>query len=281
MAERDSTSEDILALNDGRILRGSIIESSQKNSVGLWTAGQKLEVVSRSDIKKSLHLEKRVTDSTINVLYVNPPPELLDADYHFLTLFGGFSTAAGSFSAPSADGSDPGGSGYAFGLHVSLRVFPTLRWATSLVYGKTSMDLPEVARNWTATGSPDPYELTWILTGVEFRTEGTSLVKAFAFAQGGELISRAKAFTFKLPLTFFHPPGTGSQEGSSSKNFAICVGAGFSVGRFSLSGRLLKSSASYAHGMTIQLQGYQPTTWQYKYDQPINVVLFSVGFSPI
>ncbi|HTY57748.1 MAG TPA: hypothetical protein VMF59_02985 [Bacteroidota bacterium] len=283
MASRDTTEEDIFILADGRIVRGTMVESSQKGSVGLWTADQKLSVYRDAEIQKKLHMAKGTTDSTIDVMYIHPLPEMIADNFRILTVFGGFSTAAGGFATPSEDGADPGGSGYALGVHASVRLFPMIRWATSVIYGRNKRDIPLVLTNYTASASPDPYQLIWLLTGAEVRTEGTSSMKSFGFVQGGMLFSKISGFDVVIPQTVNHPAGVGSQGGASSKSFAFCLGVGVSFGRFSLSGRWITSSASYAYTTGMDFGGYYGgAVWKdFKFDQPVNVVLICAGFSPL
>jgi hypothetical protein len=282
VTSRDTTEEDVLVLADGRMVRGTLVESSQKGSVGLWTADQKLSVYRDSEIQKKLHLEKGTTDSTIDVMYIHPLPEMIADNFRILTVFGGLSTAAGGFGTPIEDGADPASSGYAFGVHASIRIIPNIRWATTAIVGRNGRDLPFALTKYTATGAPDPYQLIWVLTGGELRTEGTSAIKAFGFIQGGMLFTKISDFTVVIPQTVNHPPGTGSQGGASSKSFAFCAGAGISYGRFSLSGRWLTSSASYEYSTSFSFGPFYggPVWTDYKYDQPVNVVLVCVGFSP-
>jgi hypothetical protein len=279
---RDTTVEDILILANGRIVRGSIIESAQQGTTGLWGRDQKLTIFRNSEIVRKLHLERTLTDSTIDVLYIHPLPEMIADDFRIVTVFGGLSMAAGGFSTPSTDGADPAGSGFSVGIHASVRILPTIRWATTAIYSKNSMDFPEVLANYSAMGSADPYQLIWLVTGGEVRTEGTSLMKAFGFLQGGLLFSRISAFNVTIPQTVNHPPGTGGQEGASASSFAFCLGAGISVGRFSLTGRWLVSSASYDYKTTYDFEPYYggPQTAEYKFDQPVSVIHVCIGFSP-
>jgi len=282
VASRDTTEEDILVLTGGKMVRGAIVESAQNGSVGLWTTDQKLTVYQDSEILKKLHLAKGSTDSTINVLYINPLPEMIADNFRILTIFGGFSLAGGQFANPSIDGAVPAGSGFALGLQVSLRVLPTIRWATGLIYGENSIGVPVMAADNSGTGSPDPTRLTWVLSGVEMRTEGTSTMKAFAFVQGGLLFSKLNGFDFTLPQTLRTAAGTGKQGGGSSQSFAFSIGGGVGVGRFSLIGRYLTSTATYDYTTTIDYgPAYgAPRLYGFKYDQPVTVILVSVGFSP-
>ena len=279
---RDTTEEDILVLANGRIVRGVIVESAQQGTTSLWGRDQKLTIFRNSEIERKLHLEKSVTDSTVDVLYIHPFPEMIADDFRVVTVFGGLSMAAGGFATPSTDGADPAGSGFSVGIHASVRILPTIRWATTAIYSKNSMNIPEVLASYTAMGSPEPYQLIWVVTGGEVRTEGTSLMKAFGFVQGGLLFSRISSFNVTIPQTFNHPSGTGGQEGSSARSFAFCAGAGLTLGRFSLTGRWLISSASYAYKTTYDFGTFfgGPRTAQYKFDQPVNVIHVCIGFSP-
>jgi hypothetical protein len=282
VASRDTTEEDILILTGGKVVRGRIVESSMKGSVGLWTPDQNLSVYQDSEIQKKLHLAKGSTDSTINVMYINPLPEMIADDFRILTLFGGFSMAAGQFANPINDGGDPAGSGFAVGIHASLRIVPSIRWATTAIFARNSMDLPTLVSQYSATGGTEPHQLFWLVTGGELRTEGTSAMKGFICVEGGMLFSRITKFDFTIPLTFNHLGGSGGQEGSSSESFAICIGGGVSIGRFSLTGRYLTSSASYSYTTTIDYGPFYggPRVYAFKYDQPVNVILVSLGFSP-
>jgi hypothetical protein len=279
-APGDTTMEDVLALADGRIVRGWLVESSQKGSVGLWTHEKKLMVVQREDIRKSLHLEKGMSDSAIDVMYIHPRPEMIADDFRIFTLFGGFSAVGGDLSSPSADGAGPVSSGYALGVHASVRILPPLRWATTAIYGRHPMDLPEVAKVWTSLG-PGPFQMVWVLTGAELRTEGTAALKEFVSLQGGILYSKFGGVDFTIPQTFYHLPGTGSLQGASGSSFALCIGGGISMGRFSLVARWLSSAASYQRNMTINLIYQDPAIAVYRYDQHVSVFIIGLGFTPI
>jgi hypothetical protein len=282
LAARDTSEEDILVLAGGGIVRGTIVESTGKGTVGLWTTGEKLSVYRNSEIQKRLHIAKGTTDSTINIMYINPLPEMIADDFRILTIFGGLSIAGGQFASPTNEGGDPAGSGFGVGLHASVRIIPTVRWATSVMYVKNTMELPSVLAEYTASGTPDPHQLIWVVTGGEVRTEGTSALKAFAFAQGGMLFSRVSQFDVTIPETRNHPSGSGGQGGASSKGFAFCIGGGVSMGRFSLTGRWLTSSASYDYTTTVDFGTYYgKRSYSYTYDQPVSLILISVGFSPL
>lgn len=279
-AAGDTTDEDVLVLAGGSIVRGTIIEAPGKGSVGFWTSEGKLSVYHDSDVRKKLRLPNGTTDSTIDVMYINPPPELIAGDFRVLTVFGGSSFAGGEFAAPRNDGGDPAGSGFALGLHASVRLVPALRWATSAIFARNAMRLPSLLTDYSASGDTHPHETFWLVTGGEIRTEGTSALRSFAFVQGGLLFSRIAGFDVAVPETRNHPSGVGGQEGASSKGLALCIGGGISFGRFSLTGRWLTSTVAYSYKTTINFAGYGPVTWDYAYDQPVNVVLISAGFSP-
>lgn len=281
MDSRDTTEEDVLILTRGNIVRGDIVESSQKGTVGLWTPDQRLTVYRDAEVQKKLHLAKGMTDSTIDVMYIHPLPEMIAEDFRILTIFGGFSSATGGFESPPNDGGDPAGSGWGIGLHVSVRVFPYIRWATTAIYGKNTMGLPWFFGQYAAEGSPAPHRLTWIVTGGEIRSEGTSALKVFGFLQGGILFSRITGFEVTIPVDAKHPSTLGRQEGASSTSGALVFGAGVSMGRFSLTGRLLTSTATYSYSSTADFgPGYGGGTTVFKSDQPVSIVQFSLGFSP-
>ena len=279
---RDTTEEDVLILTDGRIVRGTIVESAQKGAVGIWKRDQKLTIYKNSEIDRKLHVEKGVTDSVIDVMYIHPLPEMVADDYRIVTIFGGLSVAAGDFAKPTNEGGDPAGSGYSVGIHASVRILPSIRWATTAIYSKNSLEVPAVLGDYSASASADPYQLIWVVTGGEIRTEGTSMMKAFAFVQGGLLFSRISAFTVTIPQTINHPAATGGQGGSSASSFAFSLGGGITLGRFSLMGRWLVSTPSYDY-MTMydfgSFYGGQRVA-DYKVDQQVNVIHLSIGFSP-
>jgi hypothetical protein len=54
------------------------------------------------------------------------------------------------------------------------------------------------------------------------------------------------------------------------------------MGRFSLTGRWLTSSASYDYTTTVDFGTYYgKRSYSYTYDQPVSLILISVGFSPL
>jgi len=276
----DTTSEDVLVLNNGRIMRGRLIESGRKETVGIVTAGGDLTVAQKSDVKKTLHLEKGLSDSTIDVFYVHPLPEMIADDFRVLTIFGGFSMVGSDLSAPTADGAGTVSSGYAFGLHASLRVFPTVRWATTGIYGSHPMSWPEQVGPWAPNG-PGPMKLIWVLTGMEVRSEGTNALKGFGFIQGGILVCKLDGVNFTFPQTFYHLSGSGSLAALSSNSFAFCLGGGISMGRFSLSARWLASTASFRRDFTLQFEYSNPIVTPYNYDQHVTLILIALGFTII
>ena len=279
-AVNDAEEEDLLLLEGGKIVRGDIIDVLIPDAVGIWTPEASLRLFWNSEIEKHLRVPNGTPDSTIDVLYIHPRPEMIADDFRVLTIFGGLSLPGGEFAAPRSEGGDPARSGYAVGLHASVRLLPMMRWATTAIYGRNLIRLPESATNYTATGSPGPHQLFWLLTGEEMRTEGTSAMKAFAFVQLGWVFSRITKFDFTVPVTVNHPSGTGTQDGVSSNGRAICLGGGVSIGRFSLTGRWLSSKVRYDYRTTINFTDYGPFAWEYSYDQPVNVFIVSAGFSP-
>ncbi|HTY57747.1 MAG TPA: hypothetical protein VMF59_02980 [Bacteroidota bacterium] len=279
-AANDAGEEDVLLLEGGNIVRGDVIDILNPEALGLWTAGGTLRTFWKSDIVKSLRVPGGTSDSTIDVLYLHPLPEMIADDFRVLTLFGGLSLPGGDFAAPRSEGGDPLQAGFAGGVHASIRLSPMTRWATTVIYGSNMMRLPEAATYYTASGSPGSHRLLWFLTGDEVRIEGTAALKAFAFVQVGWVFSHFRKFEFTVPLTFNHPAGTGVQEGASSNGRAVCLGGGVSMGRISLSARWLSSKVRYDYRTTINFTDYGPFAWEYAYDQPVNVFLVSVGFSP-
>lgn len=279
---RDTTEEDVLILTDGQIVRGSIVESAQKGAVGIWKRDQKLAIYKNSEIDRKLHVEKAMTDSVIDVMYIHPLPEMLADDHRIVTIFGGLSVAAGEFARPSNDGGDPAGSGYAVGIHASVRILPSIRWATTAIYSENSLDVPAVLGDYSASASADPYRLIWVVTGGEIRTEGTAMMKAFAFVQGGILFSRISAFTANIPQTVNHPAGSGGQGGASASSFAFSIGGGVTLGRFSLMGRWLVSTPSYDYMAMYDFGSFYggQRIADYRFDQQVNVIHVCIGFSP-
>ena len=271
--------EDVLVLKSGRIMRGALVESSKKEMVGFLTARDTFAMVQKSDINKTLHLEKGLSDSTIDVLYVHPPPEMIADDFRILTVFGGVGLIAGDLAAPTPDGAPAAGSGYGIGLHVSLRVVPSVRWATTAIYGRHSMGLPEPVNSWTATGS-GPMRATWVLTGLEVRAEGVLSIKAFGIVQGGIFAMKLDGAEFSYTPGFNHGAGTGTIQQASCNSFAFCLGGGISMGRLSLSARWLASSATYSQVLTLKDQ-YGGTQQQNNYNQGVTVILISLGVTII
>jgi len=272
--------EDVLALNSGTLLRGTLVESSQKGTVGFVPTGKDLILVQKSDINKTLHLEKGLSDSTIEMLYVHPPPEMIADDFRVLTIFGGFGIAGGEFSAPTVFDAGAASSGYGVGLHVSIRVVPSIRWATTAIYGGHTMDLPEPINSWSSSGSY-PVRLIWALTGLEVRSEGTQAIKAFGFIQGGILDSKINGENFSFPAGFNHSKRTGSITGSSCNSFAFCLGGGISMGRVSLTARWLTSGATYSRDLSIAYLPFGSNVSSSKYDQTITVILIGFGVTII
>ncbi len=280
LAAGDTAGDDILILKGGTISRGSLLSFPPEDSFGLWTKERTLRSFRKDEVRKAFHAATPTSDSLVDVTYINPLPGMIADDFRVLTLFGGCSIPAGEFASPRNESGAPTRGGPAFGLHASLRLFPTIRWASDAIICRNPARLPSLFTDYTAGGSPGPHQLVWILTGAELRTEGTAAMKTLAFIQGGVVFSSTPDINAVIPLTFNHPSGSGWEEGSTSTGFALCMGGGFSIGRLSLTGRWLMGWVSHVSLSVIYFGGYGPVWEADAVDHPVNVFLVSAGISP-
>jgi hypothetical protein len=277
----DSSLMDMVILGDGTILRGTLLETQRgSNPFLLWTLDGRLRRLPAVEVRSALRLPRETTDSTITVLHINPPPELLEDNFRVVTVFAGMAIPSGSFATPKEEGGVPAGVGLAAGVHASVRIFPTWRIAGTVTLERHPSSLPAVATNFTGSGSPPAQTVLWLLAGPELRTEGTAAVKGYMFAQAGMLFLRGGGFDFVVPETRAHTAGTGKQEGVDAHGVAFCFGGGVSYGRFSLTARWSSGTAPLSFTTVLSLEHYLPLTYAYTFDQTVSVVSIVLGFSP-
>jgi hypothetical protein len=272
--------EDVLILKDETFLRGTLLLSPKKDPARFWTLDNRYLTIPPEKIAQTLRLPKAASDSTIDVYYIHHTPELLADNYRILIVDGGIHMAVGEFASPADKLLEGAEFGLAAGVHASIRVFPRWRWASSVIYSSVGLGLPEALEEIWAVGDPPPEQLLWALTGVEFRTEGTSPWKILASLQAGVVNARLSSFDYEKRRTPVSAAGTGSQSGSTGTGFAFAAGVGVIRGPFSLIARYLSGSVHHEF-QTITGNGISiPLEWEFKGDQRISVMQMTIGFSP-
>jgi len=272
--------EDVLILNDGRILRGYLTDAPHVSEIGIWMRSHRLRFMPRRDVSRFLHLEESLSDSSIDVLYVHPLPGEYQGPLVVVTLFGGYSAVGSGLTSPTAEGASPVREGYAIGADAGIRILQALRWTTTAVYSQHTADLPQVVTVWTSPASRS-CPIIWVLTGAELTTVGPEELKPFWLVQGGMLFTRFEGVDFNVPRTQDHGVGLGSVQSASASSIAFSIGGGLRLGRFSLSGRWLSSDPVFHRQIWVAVVNGESSSWVYRYDQHITLILFTLGYAPL
>jgi len=272
--------EDILIMNDSRILRGHLTDAPHVSEIGLWMRSHRLRFIRRSDVSRILHLEESLSDSAIDVFYVHPLPGMYQEPLVVVTLFGGYSAVGSGLTSPTAEAASPLREGYAVGADAGIRILPVLRWTTTAVYAQHTADLPQVVRVLTSP-APRSCPILWVLTGAELTTVGPEELKPFWLVQGGMLLTRFEGVDFSVPGTQDHGFGLGSVQSASASSVAFSIGGGMRLGRFSLSARWLSSDPVFHRQIWVAVVNGESSEWVYRYDQHMTLILVSLGYAPL
>ncbi|MEW6510137.1 MAG: hypothetical protein AB1428_04185 [Bacteroidota bacterium] len=237
--------EDILLLKDGSIVRGTLVESVRGSYIRFHTTQHGLKVFGLSEVEKVTRLPKGIPDDELISNYFDEDVSRLADDARPVAVVGGVAIPYGRFARSSTSGGGAMESGVSVGLDVGLRLVPKWRWLTTGMYSELRRGALEVVDGFEEARGVPSARMIWLLTGMELRTEGNTAWKWRAIVQTGALVSTFPGFDYTVhgtPTTLIR---SGRIESSSSTEFAVCIGGGVSVSRFSLTVRLLSASARY------------------------------------
>jgi hypothetical protein len=274
-----SKEEDAIFLVDGSILRGIVLNQKDDGTISFWS-DDGWKQIGEPAVKKFMRVEKGIPDSTLIMTHVKIPGEWRVGENRILSVHAGMTFPMGDLATAPAPGVSAMKSGFAFGIDAGIPVVPGFRWLTSVTYSRHARDLSANLTDLVpADGSATPCHLIRVLTGIEARTYGPSLLQLHAMAQCGLFFLNADGYEVALPRSYYHLSGTAKIQALSSTSFGVAVSGGLLIGRLSLDLHWMMFRPEYTNKIDILYEYGYTQAYDNTVAKGINVLTCTLGFS--